>query len=472
MPTKKHLIQLSLILLISQIIFNSCSENEKNLPPRKVLSINKFIDDYMSLTYFWNSEMPKISYRNEPDSEEYFYKLLKKPDDRWSFITDDIDALKAYFDGVQKTYGYSIQPYYLKPGSNQVVIFVEYVDKESPAEAAGLKRGDMFYKIDGQIITDKNYQTLLAKESMIITLGITDNKLNVIGLIPEISLSAVVMNIHPIVTSKILEISGHKIGYLAYNAFRENYDTALVNTFNRFKSENVTELVLDLRYNGGGSVSSALKLAGLIAPSSSFESVFIKEKWNSKMIAYFKQEYGNSDEIFILRIPGEENNIDLNRLFVLTTSNTASASEMVIYGLAPYMEIIQIGEKTHGKYYGSITIEDPKGKHTWAIQPIVMRSENATNNINYLDGLPPTKSLSDNEYNAQLGDPEEQFLKEAISRITTGAFTVSELKARGLVMNSIKGYKKKADPLRDIMLPSLPVKDYLIDDLLNKDVEF
>ena len=453
---KKHLF-FAVLLALFFTLFQSCEDDNGGISiDRDTLEINKFIHDYMEVAYFWNQEMPDYNYQKEEDPEAYFYKLLKEPDDKWSFITDDIDALNAYFEGVQKTYGFSVQPYYLKKGSNQVVFFVEYVYRDSPAEEAGLKRGDMFYKINNQIITDQNYQDLISDETMLLTLGIADENGNVSELSPQLSLSAVVMNIHPIVARTTLDINGQKIGYLAYTAFRSNYDTALVNTFQRFKEENITDLVLDLRYNGGGDVSSAARLAGLIAPATSKGSVFITEHWNNEMTKYFLSENNNNEEIFTLRFPEEENNLNLARLFVLTTASTASASEMVIYGLAPYMNVSQIGEITHGKYYGSITISDPDKKHSWAIQPIVMRSENANNSINYAEGLPPVITLVDNYYNAPLGDPEEYFLSYALSEITGIPIQAPSLKAGKLLPQKIRGFKEQQDPLRQTMIISKP----------------
>ncbi len=452
---KKRLFFLIIISLIA-LIHPSCEKSDGSFPSSKTLTVNKFIYDYMTVAYFWNKDMPQIDYKLEKDSEEYFYKLLKQPDDKWSFIIDDIDALMAYFEGVQKTYGFSVQPYRLKPGSSQVIFLVEYVYKNSPAENAGLKRGDIFYKIDGQIINDTNFRSLISKDNMVITLGRTDNSGNMIELSPKISISSVVMNLHPVVASAILDVSGNKVGYLAYTAFMDNYDSALDNRFKEFKMANINDLVLDLRYNGGGDVSSAQKLSALIAPSSAIGSVFIKETWNEEMTEYFKEENGDKPDLFLIKFEPQQHNLNLSRLFVLTTSGTASASEMVIYGLSPYMEVIQIGEETHGKYYGSVTFYDTRKRHKWAIQPIVMRSENATNNIDYSKGLPPTKELTDNNYNAQLGDPEEYFLSAALYKIATGAFPDTDLKTSSIRLIQIKGFKDSVDPLRNTMLFKTP----------------
>jgi carboxyl-terminal processing protease len=447
----KHLTFIKWFLFISILLGTiSCKEDKDdtiiNTIPNSVRNINKFVYDYMNLGYFWNTEMPKIDYRLESDSKQYFYKLLKNPDDKWSFITEDIEALRAYFQGIVKSKGYSIQPYYFKEGSNQVVVFVEYVYRNSPAEAAGIKRGDMLYKINGQVINDQNYQQLLSLDNMTITFGDVTSNGEIIALEPQVSISAVVLQTHPIVATSITEIDNNKIGYLAYTAFRSNYDTALVNIFREFKTAGVTDLVLDLRYNGGGDVSTALLLASLIAPESSVGDVLIREKWNNNLRRY------NED----LKIPAHAQNLNLSRLFVLTTGNTASASEMIIYGLAPHMEVIQIGETTLGKYYGSVTISDPNEKHLWAIQPIVMRSENKTNSINYQQGLPPDKLMEDNVYNAQLGESDEHFLAQAVSKITSGVYLTTSLKSATEESFRIKGFKDRQDPLRNTMLVEIP----------------
>ncbi|ASB50027.1 S41 family peptidase [Alkalitalea saponilacus] len=422
--------------------------------PAQTLTVNNFIYTYMDYAYFWHKEMPEINYRTQRDPEAYFYSLLKDPDDKWSFITDDIEALIAYFDGVSKSKGYSIQPYYLRQGSNQVIIYVEYVYRNSPASEAGLQRGDMIHKINGETVTDQNYQRLLNNDNMVLTLGYLDDSGNIVSLSPEVEINAVEnLQHHPIIASSIHEVEGSTIGYIAYSSFTASYDTALVNTFSDFKAAGVNELVLDLRYNGGGRVTSAVLLAGLIAPKSSVGEVFIEEVWNENLKNYNAK----------LRIPNQSMNLDLSRVYILTTSGTASASEMVIYGLAPHMEVIQIGTQTHGKYYGSIMIQDidentNQRRHSWALQPIVMRAQNVTNDINYQQGLPPNHTLRDNIYNAQLGDIEEHFLSNAISLITSGSLVelAPELKKASIDYIKIENFKENNIPYHGTMITELP----------------
>src|SRR5690554_1307915 len=247
--------------------------------------------------------------------------------------------------------GYSIQLYYLEEGSDQVIAIVEFVYPNSPASEAGIARGDIFTRINGSIITDSNYQELLSLDKMTITLASLTNS----GIVEQpstINLNAIKLETNPIVVKSIAEVNGTKIGYLAYTSFIEKYDSELIQTFLEFKEAGVNELVLDLRYNGGGSVTSAQLLASLIAPTSAGGDIFISEVWNNNITEYYQQEDIDTQ----IRIEHHDAALHLNRVYVLTTQGTASASEMVIYGLKPYMEVVQIGDVTYGKYYGSITI--------------------------------------------------------------------------------------------------------------------
>jgi len=453
----KHSLFLSLLAILI-IMSGGCRDeiNDTGIDiPDEVLKINKFITTNMDRWYFWNSEMPSIDPYREPNSEELFYKLLKSPDDRWSFITDDVVALENYFAGIIKSKGYSLQLYYLQQGSNQVIGIIEYVYRNSPASNAGLKRGDIIYLINGEQITDANFQRLLNLDNITITLGWMDSERRLHALLPSIDISAVENLVHhPVVASTIIETTGAIVGYIAYTSFIPGFDSYLENIFGDFKARGVTELVLDLRYNGGGSVSSALKLANMIAPQSAVGKVFIRENWN-RNLTHFNQE---------LKVASHPNNLGLSRLFVLTTAGTASASEMIIYGLEPHMQVIHIGETTHGKYYASVMLTDNNANpgrrtHNWAIQPIVLRSENKDNSINYQQGLPPDHILEDIHYNAQLGDPAEHFLAATLSFISTGRFASTSLKSATLKSNRVEGFRRLMDPMHGTMLTTMPGKE-------------
>jgi C-terminal processing protease CtpA/Prc len=181
----------------------------------------------------------------------------------------------------------------------------------------------------------------------------------------------------------------------------------------------VNELILDFRYNPGGSVSTATLLASLIAPADvvANEEVFIKYIWNDIINDYWVNEEGEESENLIIKFLNAGQNLNLNRLYVLTSDNTASASELVINGLRPYMDVIMVGDTTHGKYTASITLHDEEKSFNWAIQPIVLKTANINNETDYRDGLVPDH-LADDDYFAPLGSLEEDRLATAISLIT------------------------------------------------------
>jgi C-terminal processing protease CtpA/Prc len=226
------------------------------------------------------------------------------------------------------------------------------------------------------------------------------------------TLTSEVIETNPILRSDVYEINGTKIAYLMYNSFIHGYDKDVIEQFESYKAQGVTELVLDFRYNGGGSVASAMNIASMIAPKSAIGKVFLKKMYNNKMQDYISTNpdnysnlgpealydnltseayyYDNEDPVKDIILP----NLDLNRVYVIGLSGTASASELVINGLKPYMKVSTIGKQTHGKYVASITLENKTYKN-WAIQPIVFKSANADDETDYWNGFAPDIDMVD-----------------------------------------------------------------------------
>jgi carboxyl-terminal processing protease len=446
---------ISFLLIISII---RCSKDETIVAPVAVnefSKINNFIEEKMSVYYFWNEEMPDIDPENEDDPEVYFNKLLKNPDDRWSFITDDYQELVNYFSGIRKSTGYSLLPMYLEDGNNQVVAFIEYVHKNTPSKKAGLKRGDMIYKIDGQEMTDQNFSNLLSQESFDITLAEFQGN-DVIETSPEIPITAIEVTQHPIIATALIDTLGYKIGYLAYSSFVDAYNEDLENVFEAFSNAGVTDLILDLRYNGGGSVNSATLLGNMLVPPGNKGNTFIESVYNKILTNEIKKDPKLHEDFFKITFKENSNNLNLNKLHVLTTASTASASEMIIYGLEPYMDVIQIGTATYGKYYASTTFSDEQ-KHNWAIQPIIYRSINATDDINYSKGLPADHELADYFYlfpDFQLGDPDEFLTAKAISVITETPFLYQEFVDNIDKLKSAGRFTTESHRLKETLYPN------------------
>jgi len=426
------------LLLLSCFTFYACDDDDvKSDVPQEVQNINKFVNDNMSMYYFWEAQMPNIDYRFEHNTAQYFEKLRFKPDDRWSFITDDYQGLVDMLSGISKSGGYEFSLFYRdETTSNDVIGFIAYVEPGSPADHAGLKRGDIFYKIDDVKLNRNNYGEFVYKESVKLTLGFLNADRSISERSPSINIDAIVLQSNPILVSKVIEYGGSKIAYLAYTSFLHDYNDALESEFAKYKAAGVNSLVLDLRYNTGGSVTSAILLANMIAPANKVGEILLRTAYNPAFTQALEAKLGKGFNID--RIGFNANNLNLDEVVVLTTKKSASASEMVIYGLRPHMKVFQIGEQTHGKYYGSSTIADQEN-HNWAIQPIMMRAENKDNSIDYTDGLQPDLERRDfiGAFNSKiiypLGDINEDFLALAIEHITGQSPHNAQLKSANTI---------------------------------------
>ncbi|SMO73139.1 PDZ domain (Also known as DHR or GLGF) [Saccharicrinis carchari] len=415
-----------LVALAFICVLGACSDDVEIDPA--VVEINRFVSQNMKDLYLWNTEMPALNPKTQPDTKAFFDELLYKKIDRWSFITDDVDELDNYFAGIRKELGYSLRGYYLKEGSDQVVAYVEYVEPGGPADRAGVKRGDLIIKVQDEDITPDNYSTLFFADKLTIGLGlITDSGLR--DSPTSITFNSEVLQVNPILSHNVFNVEGKLIAYLAFTGFIDDFDDELQAVFAHFKAERVTDLILDLRYNGGGAVSTARLLASMICPASCAGKLFLRSAYNEGLEAAIKTELPDTyTDFFEDYFEDNVNNLDLSNLYVLTTQGTASASEMVIYSLSPYMNVVQIGEQTHGKYYGSTTIKDENKKHTWAIQPIIMRAENTDNSIDYGQGLIPDIKVND-DYTYPLGTTDDYLTAIAIQEITGAPMPTVQLKS-------------------------------------------
>lgn len=377
--------------------------------------------------YFSNTDRKEF-YESYSSPESMFDDLLSGSD-QFSFIIDDYNALEEIFNGVSGSTGMKYG-FGKIIGTNNYFGFIEYILPGTSAEEAGLERGTVFTEVNGQQMTKSNLNELLSSSSITINVG------KIINGAIELSDRTVTLTDdryteNPVYIAKTFKKDNHIIGYLMYNSFTGNFDEELNKVFADFKAQGISDLVLDLRYNGGGSVETAIDLASMITGQYE-DDIFMKEQWNSDYQEYF--ETYQPDSIINrfdkkIRTGERINSLQLNDVYVITSKATASASELVINGLEPYINVVQIGDYTRGKFQASVTLYDSpdfskenpglNSKHKYALQPLVFKSLNANGKTDYADGLQPdVQYIEDLGNMGTLGESDEPLLQFAINAIT------------------------------------------------------
>ena len=400
----------------------------------------QWIEETMQANYLWAEDMPVIEneddYFKEPQA--FFKSLLSKnamngKGDKYSYMEEDPKApqqeSRSQMLDRTSTYGMEFELTNDPTGTtNHIHAHVLYVLDGSPAQQAGIQRGDWLSSVNGQRITTSNYQVLknggsikVARTRIYSTeLGYTWQPADTLNLAASIT-----MEINPFLIDTLYQVEGQRIAYLMYNEFstgpenkgtEEIYNEQMKAIFANFKAQQPDALILDLRYNNGGYLQCAQALGSLIAPASALGKNFVNLQFNAKANPQRKA--------YPLLESYAEANLDLGKVYILTTNHTASASEALINGLIPYMgkeNVILIGERTEGKNVAMTAFRNETyGITLW---PVVAYTSNAEDFSDYGDGFEPTHELTERNIVDwyPLGDNREYLLKNAISLITTGS---------------------------------------------------
>ncbi len=453
----KHIQKIALFLAGS-FLLSSCSKDDDRDDSGTIstdVAVQDFVWKGMNSWYYWQKDVPMLADAVQNNTKDYQNLLKgKKPDelfysllynypttDRYSWIVENVDDLLQSFSGVSKSSGFDFTAFYKDTGNTNLVAIVNYVIPNSPADKAGVKRGDVISSVNGGTLTVNNYLKLLDEQfsfTVSENVEVTTSGIVTSGNQKSISIQSVTIEENPVAFYKTLSYDAKKVGYLVYNGFQSNYNDELNDAFGKMKQEGVTDLVLDLRYNGGGSVASAIALGQMITGQFTGKN-FVSMEFNSK-----HSQYSSMDKL-TEKVPiynfvngqnqksGEQNanSLNLTKVYVLTSSGTASASELTISGLDPYIDVVTIGGETYGKFVGSITLfDDPKSDftdyenrnkaHKWAMQPITFAYYNANKDPHPAKGIVPNFPVNSYSYFGTLkefGNPSDPALSKALELI-------------------------------------------------------
>lgn len=419
------------VWLIGCMVMAAVACDKKDDPENPNEYVNNWIYDNLDFWYYWNTSLP-----SNPDKSvdpESFFTSLKNSNDRFSWIQEDYLELLNSLQGVSKEAGFEFVLYRESEGSNNLVAQILYVKPNSPASNAELKRGDVFKAINGERLTVDNYKTLLGKMGEPFSLGYQkfDTVTQQFDVEKQLALVPVEYAENPNFLHKIFTYDNHIVGYYMYNLFATGptssstaYSDEMDQIFADFKAAGVTDLVVDLRYNSGGAETATRNLASLIGKGVNTSKVFAKRQYNADVTEAIIKDPDLGEEFLTVNFLSKAQNVggQLNnsRVYILTGSRSASASELLINSLRPYMDVFLIGNKTVGKNVGSISIyekDDPK--NTWGMQPIVVKTLNSLDQSDYDTGFNPQILDADNSmFLYPLGDPKERLLNRALKEIT------------------------------------------------------
>lgn len=367
---------------------------------------NLWVRDVLRDLYLWNEFLPAVNPTSFSSPEAYLEAVRYRPlDTSFSYIASAAASNAFYSDSQFIGYGFST-----KVGGDELRVL--QVFPESPAAEAGLARGDTILEIDGRLVAG-----LIASGQIDGAFGASE-----IGLSSEVVFRSVAgierrermtkrpVTIPTVSLTRAYDFDGRRVGYLFFRNFVRPSVAALSEAFDALNQAGVTELVLDLRYNGGGLVDVAVHLSSLVGGALTAGQPFATFAHNDR------NAYRNETLRFAEASPASPS---LSRLIVITSRSSASASELVINGLRPFMPVVLIGDATYGKPVGQYLIEFCSK----VLAPVSFSLENASGEANYFDGFAPTCVAGDG-IDRELGDPEEASLAEAVHYIRHGGCSV------------------------------------------------
>jgi carboxyl-terminal processing protease len=381
-----------------------------------VASRKAALADYFNEWYFWTTVSPKPAADGSQSLAAYFDALLYTggsagvPADRWSYHESTESFNRFFGDG--RTVGYGVAVAGLEvQGRPDLPLYVRYVDPRSPAASAGIVRGDRILSLNGRSAAE----LIAAGDFSVLTAGATGQTLRLelsgAGGNRSVTLTSATYDLVPVPTQQVVATpSGRRVGYVVIKDMVSQAVSPATEAFASFRSAGVTELVLDLRYNGGGLVSVARDIASLVGGSRSAGRNYTTLLYNAKRARENDQRYSFND-------PPQA--LGLQRVYILAGERTCSASEQLANGLRPFVNVVLVGDTTCGKPVGFLPHDDRCG-NTYSV--VNFESVNANNEGRYFDGLRPTCAVSEDS-SKPLGSTAEPLLATALRHADGGACT-------------------------------------------------
>lgn len=373
---------------------------QSNVVRIRTLAPEAYVYHLMTGPYLWANKITSSNGEQFKSPEEVVKQLAYRPErkgfDRWTHISDRV-AYDNYYKG--KYVGLGIRMAYDK--KNQLRMALVY--EGTPAHKAGIRRGMVIQSINGktvkQIEEERLWETVFGKNEEGVEV---EFKLKHDGKVQSYKATKSSVQLRSAFAARFFQVNNKQVGYLYFDRFISPSEKELTEEFERLKDKGVDELILDVRYNGGGLLRIASLLGSLIAGQQGKGKVFYKYAHNAN------HKHWNSDSKF--SVPKQSLNI--KRVFIIASGSTASASEVVINGLRPLMKVVVIGKKTYGKPVGSYNYVF----FNKVLSLVSFRVVNDSGQGDYFQGIEPDLQ-ADDDITHELGNPNEECLKTALKAI-------------------------------------------------------
>jgi hypothetical protein len=364
-----------------------------------------WLRDYMRDWYYWTGSSPNPDPAGFTGVSAYFDALRyggsgAVPADRWSYLQSSASYSRFFEEG--RTLGYGL---FVNGIELELPLKVRMTEPQSSAAAMGLQRGDTIVSINGRSAAD----LVAANDFAVLSPASEGEQIGVVvdsgGGPRSVVLTATTFSLTPVPVTAVLDLpGGAKAGYLVLKDFITQAEPALTTAFASFRDAGATELILDLRYNGGGRVSTANALASQVVGALREGELFTELRYNARHQAA-------NQRFSFAAAPAPA----FGRVVVITGARTCSASELVVNGLAPYVDVVTVGAASCGKPFGFSPV-DSCGTTFSAVN---FQSYNAAGQGDYYAGIPATCAASD-EFDKALGDPAETLTAAAAGYLATG----------------------------------------------------
>ena len=370
--------------------------------------------------YLWNTQLPatlNTSSYTDPIGvmtaiRQYSIEPgFATPVDKWSFAMKKTEwnqysgGMSSVSSSTSAAGDFGITVFFRAEGD----LRVRLTEPNSPGGILGIKRGWRITKINGSTnITTSNSQYIIDNIYKAVSADVTFTKPD--GTSVDLNLQAAHYADKPVYLDTVYNSANGNIGYLVYNSFLGNIDQTgaeYARVFNKFASAGITNLIVDLRYNGGGYVNLQEQLANYLITSQAQGSIMMKQIYNSN--------HSNENSTVLFNKSGS---LQLTKIYFIVSRGTASASELLINNLKPYMDVRLIGNSnTHGKPVGFFPIEDGE----WYVFPVSFKTVNKNGEGNYYAGFTPNAIVADG-LDKDWGDINENSLASALRNISSGSF--------------------------------------------------